>query len=184
MPTALLRFWRRRASRRGESAPTRAEVDLEGEFKRARALVEEVVRGLGIDPTNALAKSDATSATWTVQRGSAPILITLGTRPAPPSGEPRTFLRVVSPVLTLQEGPPASHEPLFRHVLELNAAGLANAAFGLIDQRIVAVSERPTEDLSRSELDQMIRHLAAVADTYDDRLLAQFGGRPRSTGST
>ena len=25
----------------------------------------------------------------------------------------------------------------------------------------------------------MIRHLAAVADTYDDRLMKQFGGRPR-----
>jgi hypothetical protein len=79
----------------------------------------------------------------------------------------------VSPVLTL---PSDGLEALFRHLLELNAAGLANAAFGLVDQRIVAVSERPTEDLQDAEVEQMIRHLAAVADTYDDRLKKQFGG--------
>ncbi len=150
---------------------------METEFKRARALIEEVVRGLGIEPKTALAKEDPGSSTWTLQRGSAPILITLAARPAPPAGDLGTFVRVVSPVLTLADGSP--HEALFRHVLELNAAGLANAAFGLIDQRIVAVSERPTEDLQKTELDQMIRHLAAVADTYDDRLMKQFGGRPR-----
>jgi hypothetical protein len=151
---------------------------LDKELARARGLVEEVVAGLGIDPTVALAKEDAQGATWTLKRGSAPIIITLAARPAAPVGELRTYLRVVSPVLTLtDEGP---HEPLFRHLLELNAAGLANAAFGLIDQRIVAVSERPTEDLQAAEVDQMLRHLAAVADTYDDRLLAQFGGRPRA----
>jgi len=155
-----------------------AEVDLESEFTRARALIEEVVRGLGVDPKTALAKEDAHNATWTLQRGSAPVLIRLAERPAPPKGELRTYLRVVSPVLTLAADR-APHEPLFRHLLELNAAGLANAAFGLIDQRIVAVSERPTEDLQATEVDQMIRHLAAVADTYDDRLMTQFGGKPR-----
>ena len=153
---------------------------MEAEFKRARALIEDVVTGLGVDVETALAKEDAANVSWTLQRGSAPVLITLGRRAAPPAGELRTFLRVVSPVLTLAEGAAGSHEPLFRHLLELNAAGLANAAFGLIDQRVVAVSERPTEDLQKAEVDQMIRHLAAVADTYDDRLLARFGGQPRS----
>ena len=150
---------------------------MESEFKRAKALVEDVIRGLGVDPAKALAKEDAEQSMWTLRRGSAPILITLGARPGPPAGEIRTFLRVASPVLTIPEG---SNEPLFRHLLELNAAGLANAAFGIIDQRVVAVSERPTEDLQKGEIDQIVRHLAAVADTYDDRLKAQFGA-PRPT---
>jgi hypothetical protein len=154
------------------------EVDVGEEFTRARGLIERVIDGLGVDSKKALAKEEAGSLTWTMQRGSAPIVITLASRPAPPAGELRTFLRVVSPVLTLAEGP---QEALFRHVLELNAAGLANAAFGIIDQRIVAVSERPTEDLQPAEVDQMVRHLAAVADTYDDRLQKQFGGKPRGT---
>jgi hypothetical protein len=148
---------------------------LEAEFKRARALVEEVVQGLGVDPKQALARDEPLTAMWTLQRGSAPILVTLVLRPAPPVGANRAFLRVASPVLSLASVDAGSHERLFRHLLELNAAGLSNAAFGVVDQRVVAVSERPTEDLQKAELDQMVRHLAAVADTYDDRLGKQFG---------
>jgi hypothetical protein len=159
-----------------------AEVDLESEFQRARTLVEEVITGLGIDPKAVLAKEEKgeeQSATWTLKRGSAAILITLADRPGPPKGDIMTYLRIVSPVMTLTaEGP---HEALFKHVLELNAAGLANAAFGLIDRRLVAVSERPALDLQRAEVDQMVRHLSAVADTYDDRLRAKFGGLPRDS---
>jgi Putative bacterial sensory transduction regulator len=154
---------------------------LQGELARARGLVEEVVKGLGIAPKTALAKEDADGATWTLQRGSAAIVITLATRPSNAAGELRTYLRVVSPVLTLTPtGKPEGHEPLFKHLLELNAAGLANAAFGIVDQRVVAVSERPTDDLQAAEVDQMIRHLAAVADTFDDRLLKQFGEHARA----
>jgi hypothetical protein len=52
---------------------------------------------------------------------------------------------------------------------------MANAAFGLLGERIVAVSERPTVGLDEGEVEQMIRHLAAVADTFDDRLEKEFG---------
>jgi hypothetical protein len=144
-----------------------------GELLRTRGLVETVVKGLGVDPKVALAKEDANCVTWTVQRGSASIVITLAAREAGPNGAMKTFLRVISPVMTLADG--AAHEPLFRHLLTLNAAGLSNAAFGLIDNRVVAVSERPTEDLQGNEVDQMVRHLAAVADTYDNRLMNEFG---------
>lgn len=124
-----------------------------------------------------MAKADGASVTWTLQRGSAAILITLADRPSGPDGKTTTYLRVISPILTLGEG---ANEPLFKHLLELNAQGLANAAFGLVDKRVVAVSERPTEDMQVGEVEQMIRHLAAVADTYDDRLTKQFGGKRAS----
>jgi hypothetical protein len=153
---------------------------VEAELARARALVETVVERLGVDPKTALAKADESSVTWTLQRGSAAVLITLATREAGPGGATKTYLRVVSPVLTLKAADGAGHEPLFRHLLQLNAQGLANAAFGLVDERVVAVSERPTEDLQVSEVEQMVRHLAAVADTFDDRLVKQFGGKRAS----
>ena len=70
--------------------------------------------------------------------------------------------------------------PLLKRLLELNAGGLANAAFGIIGDRVVAVSERPAEGLDASEIEQMIRHLSAVADTYDDRLVKEFGGKRAS----
>ena len=33
----------------------------------------------------------------------------------------------------------SKREALFKHLLELNAQGLANAAFGLVNERVVAV---------------------------------------------
>jgi anti-sigma factor RsiW len=69
----------------------------------------------------------------------------------------------------------AQHGALFRRLLEINAGGLANAAFGLVGDRVVAVSERPTEGLGAEEVEQIVRHLAAVADTFDDRLEKEFG---------
>ena len=69
-----------------------------------------------------------------------------------------------------------SRELLFVRLLELNGKGLANCAFGLVGDRVVVVSERPAKGLDLDETDQIIRHLAAVADTYDDKLVKEFGG--------
>jgi hypothetical protein len=60
-------------------------------------------------------------------------------------------------------------------VLELNVSGLANAAFGLAGDKVVAISERPAQGLGPEEAEQCIRHLAAVADTFDDKLAKEFG---------
>ena len=84
------------------------------------------------------------------------------------------YLRVVSPVMTLPDA--VTREALFVRLLELNGKGLANCAFGLIGDRVVVVSERPAPGLDREEAEQVIRHLAAVADTYDDKLVKEFGG--------
>jgi anti-sigma factor RsiW len=85
-----------------------------------------------------------------------------------------TYLRVVSPVVTLPTDA-ENQAALVRRVLELNAGGLANAAFGLVGDRVVAVSERPTAGLGAEEVEQTVRHLAAVADTFDDRFEKEFG---------
>jgi hypothetical protein len=141
-------------------------------------LVESAIAGLGVSPTSALAKESLDEhgqghATWTLQRGSAAILISLVAREIG-AGKKGIFLRVIAPIMTLPE--PARREALYRHVLELNAQGLVNAAFGIVGQRIVALSERPTENMQGEEVTQAVRHLAAIADTYDDRLVRAFGG--------
>jgi hypothetical protein len=149
------------------------------DFAGARALVEAAIQALGLSPASVLAPLHPGSkgddqASWTLQRGSAAILITLATRKIDAAGKECVFLRVISPVMTLPE--PAKREALYKHLLELNAQGLSNAAFGLVGHRVVAVSERPTEDMQVAEVTQMVRHLAALADTYDDRLVKAFGG--------
>ena len=140
------------------------------EFDRAKELIEGTIQRLGVDPVGARAKDAPTTVSWTFQRGSAAILVNLTFR----KEDGKLYLRVISPVMTLPEA--ARREALFIRLLELNGKGLANCGFGLIGDRIVVVSERPTEGLDASEAEQIIRHLAAVADTYDDKLVNEFGG--------
>lgn len=144
------------------------------EFDRAKELVEKTIQRLGIDPVAARAKNGPTTASWTFQRGSAAILVNLTQR----KEDDLLYLRVVSPIMTLPEA--ATRDALFIRLLELNGKGLANCAFGLIGDRVVVVSERPAVGLDAEEAEQIIRHLAAVADTYDDRLVKEFGGKRAS----
>ena len=141
------------------------------EFDKAKQLVEDAIKKLGLDPTSTRAQvPGASQAAWTLKRGSASVLVTVTHH----EDQDETFLRIASPVVTLPADK-SKHEALFRRLLEINAGGLANAAFGLSGDRIVAVSERPAEGLGAEEVDQSIKHLAAVADTFDDRLEKEFG---------
>jgi hypothetical protein len=142
------------------------------DFQNAQTLVEATIRKLGVDPATARvpASSTASCTVWTLKRGSASVLVTVTRH----EDEKATYLRVAAPVVNL----PADagvHLALFRRLLEMNGGGLANAAFGIIGDRVVAVSERPTEGLGAEEVEQTVRHLAAVADTFDDRLAKEFG---------
>lgn len=146
---------------------------MENDFETAKKLVEETIGKLGLDPQTCRTQNASdTQAAWTLKRGSASVLVTVTHH----EGEDTAFLRVASPVVTLPADA-GRHGALLRHLLELNAAGLANAAFGLVGDRVVAVSERPVEGLGAAEVEQMVRHLAAVADTFDDRLEKEFGAR-------
>lgn len=142
-------------------------------FSRTKELVETTITKLGLDAQKARVKDEEQQRSWTLMRGSASVLITAVAKPE----QKAVFLRVASPVITMAAGP---REPIFKRLLELNAGGLANAAFGIMGDRVVAVSERPAEGLDQSEVEQMIRHLSAVADTYDDRLVKEFGGKRAS----
>ncbi len=142
-------------------------------FSRTKELVEATVTKLGLDAQKARVKDEPQQRSWTLMRGSASVLVTAIMKPE----QKNVFLRVASPVITMADG---DRGPLYKRLLELNAGGLANAAFGVMGDRVVAVSERPAEGLDASEVEQMIRHLSAVADTYDDRLVKEFGGKRAS----
>jgi hypothetical protein len=145
---------------------------VENDFENAKKLVEAAIRKIGLDPANCKAGAGSPNqAAWTLKRGSASILVAV-TKRDDEGGV--AYLRVASPVVTLPADA-TKHEGMFRKLLELNAAGLANAAFGLIGDRVVVVSERPAAGLDEGEVDQTVRHLAAVADTFDDRLEKDFG---------
>ena len=144
---------------------------MDSEFENAKKLVEATIRKLGLDPTTTRAPAAGEGqCAWTLKRGSASVLVAVTKH----EGEGKAYLGVASPVVTLPADA-AKHLALFRRILELNAAGLANAAFGLIGDRVVVVSERPVAGLDEGEVEQTVRHLAAVADTFDDRLEKDFG---------
>jgi hypothetical protein len=149
----------------------------EQDFEHAKKLVEDTLRKLGLDPAAmhvpapaANAGGGNSQAAWTLKRGSASVLVTVSHR----ADEKVSYLRVAAPVVVLPADA-ARHQALFRRILELNAAGLANAAFGLTGDKVIVVCERPTPGLGAEEVEQSIRHLAAVADTFDDRLEKEFG---------
>jgi len=140
------------------------------DFIRTKQLVERVIAKLGLSPEKSKVADGADQVSWTLLRGSAHVLVTVAHRPE----QKGTFFRVAAPVLIVATDRPV--EPLFRRLLELNAGGLVNASFGLIGDKVVAVSERPVAGLDENEVEQIVRQLSAVADTYDDRLVTEFGG--------
>jgi hypothetical protein len=143
---------------------------VDDDFEKAKDLVEGAIRALGLDPSATRAEGSDAHATWTLKRGSASVLVSVSKQ----TQEHATYLRVASPLVTLPADS-SKHLAMCRKLLELNAAGLANAAFALAGDRVVAVSERPASGLDAREVEQMVRHLAAVADTFDDRLAREFG---------
>lgn len=136
---------------------------------RAVALVEQVIRGLGIDPGASRTEREGHVA-FALRRGSARILVAVHA----PHGElTEGRLRVVAPLVRL---PPADREAaLFRRLLEANATELVGAAFAISGPEVVVVSERSVKDLDASEVDAMIRNVGRTADRYDDELAAQYG---------
>jgi len=150
-------------------SPTPEEVATE--FDTARKLVEEVVARLGLDPAKVRGDDRGDLVTWSIHRGSAAIEVSV----AKSDRGDTSFLRAVSPIMSLP--PEANLSSFFRRLLELNGHGLVNAAFGIMGDRIVAKSERPTAFLDAAEVEQIILQLSAVADTYDDRLVREFGGQ-------
>jgi hypothetical protein len=145
-------------------------------LKKTRAIVEAAITKLGLDPKKSLVGESTDQVSWTLARGSANVLITVVHRPE----QKNVFFRVAAPVMTPDPSKPK--EALFQRLLEMNAGGLANASFGWLGDKVVTVSERPAEGLDENEADQMIRHLSAVADTFDDRLVSEFGGKRASDG--
>ena len=146
------------------------EEDMQEELARSARLVEETISALGIEPATVRLVAPSGGHAWSLMRGSAVIAIFL--RP-PRSNEESPFLRVISPIVVID----ASHEAaLFRHLLELNASGLASVAFGIHEGKVVAVSERPTRDLDPSEVRYIVQIVGAVADHYDDEIIKRFGG--------
>jgi hypothetical protein len=136
-------------------------------FEAAVSLVEGVMKKLGLDPATAKVRAEAGSAAWGVQRGSAQVLLVVD------HGERGNVFRVIAPVV---KAPAADRQAeIYGHLLALNAKSMRNAAFGVLNDLVVVVSERPTEGLDPSEAEQILKHVGTMADHFDDELEKKFG---------
>jgi hypothetical protein len=156
---------------RGKRRVAAVTETLADGMNQARGMVEAAIRKIGLDPATLLTKDTAEQLAWTLKRGSAAVLIMLLRRADVAS------LRIVSPTVVFD---PAKKEVLFTRLLELNAEGMMGCAFALVGDKIVVVTERPVVDLSEAEVSHAIRLVAGVSDTYDDKLVAEYGGKRAS----
>lgn len=158
-----------------DTGACRVVESLAMEAQRAIELVEQSLRALGLDPAAAKTGGEGGVASYALRRGSARVIVVVH----PPTEQRPGSLRVAAPVVKLPSGD--QRAALFQHVLELNAREVVGAAFGLVGDEIVVVSERPLRDLDASEVDATIRGVGRLADTWDDALATRFGAQ-RSSG--
>jgi hypothetical protein len=146
---------------------------MDEKFQKAEAAVEKAIASFGVNAADVRVKADDTAVTYSLMRGSALTLITVAKR------EDDTVLRVICPVMSLPDS--EKHLAFFQRLLELNASMIVgSAAFALAGERVVVVSERPVAGMDEHEAAHVIRRASAVADTFDDRLVREFGGQRAS----
>lgn len=141
-------------------------------IKSTIAMVEDVLLELGYFLNNC--RDDETTGdqrSWTIRKGSALVNIYIL---APGDNVEHVHLRAVSVVMTIT--PNVDEGRLLRYVLEVNRQEVTGAAFALDDNRLLLVAERPTLDLDRSEVFDLIQRVRMYADEYDDLLVNRFGG--------
>jgi hypothetical protein len=140
------------------------------EIDMAASMVEAMIANQGIDPESVRVNTTDQGKAWSLVRGSAAIAIFV--RPAR-EGEPSARLRLISPVIKIEE---SVRPELFKTLLELNASGLAGMAFAVHHHHVVIVVERRVRDLESAEVAHLIEQIGVVADHYADHLIERFGG--------
>ncbi|MBI3947716.1 MAG: hypothetical protein HY321_17485 [Armatimonadetes bacterium] len=94
----------------------------------------------------------------------------------------RDLFLVYAPLLDL----PSDRDlllPLYRLLLELNNRfELSIAKFGLHGDTVFLSAMRPLDGLDAAEVADIVRWVSNLADTTDERLIAEFGGTSKRRG--
>ena len=130
------------------------------------ATVRQILASLQVDPESSRL-STTEGYGWSFRRGSAIIEIYIH--------QPQDvgFLQVLSPIMHL---PQSGLLPLYRRLLELNLR-LTSASMGVYQDVVYVFNERPLDGLDSTEATTIINMVAEYADEWDDKLIAEFGGR-------
>jgi len=142
------------------------EKHSQGLIAEAKTMVETYFSRRNLDHREHVLK-DADGMGWWLIEGSAKIYIYLL------EANQGATLRITSPIVEL---PTANLEGFYRHLLNLNGT-LSSCALCTHENLVLVVSQRPTFGLMQEELDDLVWHVAYVADQLDNKLADQFGCR-------
>lgn len=131
------------------------------------AMIEDLLIERGYFLNDCRADVPGAIRSWKVPKGSALVRISLLSR------KDFTHLRVACAVFRHPAG--VDRARLYHELLGRNAE-LCGAAFAVVGDQVILISERTTLDLDRSELAETLARVQAYADALDDVLVAEFGG--------
>lgn len=120
-------------------------------------------RGLNADEHRV---TDADDYGYWIREGSAKIYIFVQ------ESSQDAVLRITSPLFYLPDDK-NKLEPLYRNLLDLNSS-MSNCALATHQNLVLIVAQRPTRGLAQEELDNLVWHIAYVADMFDNQLAEQY----------
>ncbi|MEG3435654.1 YbjN domain-containing protein [Pannus brasiliensis CCIBt3594] len=131
-----------------------------------KEMIETVISSLQQNDS-AMVQESGDGYLWKFEYGSVEVFVQL-------TGESDDdFLSVWSFVLKL---PVKDELGLMRKVLEMNCSETFEAHFGIMEDRLVVISQRTVADLAPGEISRSITLVATVADNNDEYLKETFGG--------
>ena len=136
--------------------------------QEAQAMVESYYQKRGLNPQDHLLSDDQGIGYWLVE-GSAKIYIFI----QPASNDSGAILRITSPIIYLPE---RNLEAFYRKLLDLNGT-LSSCALSTHEDIVLVITQRQTFGLVQEELDDLVWHVAYVADLLDNKLASEFGCR-------
>jgi hypothetical protein len=136
----------------------------------AIAMVEQVIGSFGLSPEECRTPARDGTVAWSIGGEHAEVLIFLNSAVLPDVPE---TLRIVSPTWRPPNGAGAE---TWKTLLALSGSDLVGAAFVLIDDVVLVVTERPTLGLTADFVDFMVRSVGSAADRFQPVLIGRFGG--------
>jgi len=151
---------------RSEDDPVYSDRATGQRFTTASAMVDAYLQRFAERAGIALRPLDENGYTQT-RKGSA----TIGVNVLDDHG----VLLLIAPVMPV---PRVGREPLYRRLLELSFLTTADASFAIdaTKDEIFVRTLRRLSGLDYEEFEDLLHTIASVADAWDDKLRAQFGG--------
>jgi hypothetical protein len=133
--------------------------------EQVAAHVERILQEAGIRLEEA--RLNVEGLGWKFKQGSAEIEIYINNK------DGKEYFQVVSPIMHV---PQNGLVAFYRRLLELNLIH-ANLTFGVFSDLVYVFNERPLDGLDLGEARDIIAGVALNADSYDNLLVNEFGGR-------